>query len=151
MGYGEQVLQILLFNLTILWANLTFDLTIKDERRLKCLEEIEANRLDRQSRRSNQRKLQTAQFIKSMQMLQANAKSDSSEPFEDYSLFVYRQTAPDFQDRVKDLERKFTYVPVRNCCFVVRLLHGFFNKKRKESLCPLTIFRYLFCETLRNL
>lgn len=45
-------------------------------------------------------------------MLQTNAKSDSG-PFEDYSLFVYRQTAPQFQDRVKNLEKKFTYVPVR--------------------------------------
>lgn len=45
-------------------------------------------------------------------MLEANAKSDS-QPFEDYSIFVYRQTAPKFEDRVKDLEKQFTYVPVR--------------------------------------
>lgn len=56
-------------------------------------------------------------------MLQTNAKPDASEPFEDYSLFVYRQTAPHFQDRVKDLEKKFTYVPVRIVvCFSVVLL-----------------------------
>ena len=45
-----------------------------------------------------------------MQMLETNAKSDG--PFEDYSLFVYRQTAPAFADRVKDLELKLFY-PVR--------------------------------------
>lgn len=45
-------------------------------------------------------------------MLQANAKPDS-QPFEDYAIFVYRQTAPKFEDRVKDLEKQFTYVPVR--------------------------------------
>lgn len=48
-----------------------------------------------------------------MQMLHMNAKPDSTEPFEDYSLFVYRQTAPHFQDRVKNLEKQFIYVPVR--------------------------------------
>jgi len=39
-----------------------------------------------------------------MQMLQANAKR-----VEDYSIFLYRQTAPDFKDRVKDLEQKILY------------------------------------------
>lgn len=76
------------------------------------LEEIATNRYDRQNKRRQQRRLQTEQFIKSMQMLQANAKPDS-QPFEDYSIFLYRQTAPNFEDRVKDLEKKFTYVPVR--------------------------------------
>ncbi|XP_063910591.1 F-actin-monooxygenase Mical isoform X3 [Zophobas morio] len=79
------------------------------EERQKILEEIAANRTERQNKRRQQRRLQTEQFVKSMQMLQANAKSDL--PFEDYSLFVYRQTAPNFEDRVKDLEKKFTYVP----------------------------------------
>lgn len=46
-------------------------------------------------------------------MLAANAKPDT--PFEDYSIFVYRQTARNFEDRVKDLEKKFTYIPVRKC------------------------------------
>lgn len=55
-----------------------------------------------------------------MQMLQANARTDPSEPFEDYSIFLYRQTAPNFEDRVKDLEKKFTYVPVR---YSVQLFH----------------------------
>ncbi|KAL0125067.1 hypothetical protein PUN28_004309 [Cardiocondyla obscurior] len=51
----------------------------------------------------------TQQFYKSMQMLQANAKREKDEPFEDYSIFLYRQTAPDFKDRVKDLEQKILY------------------------------------------
>uniref|UniRef100_A0A1B6E0J1 LIM zinc-binding domain-containing protein n=1 Tax=Clastoptera arizonana TaxID=38151 RepID=A0A1B6E0J1_9HEMI len=56
------------------------------------------------------RHLATQQFKKSMQMLQGNAKDESdNSPFEDYSLFVYRQTAPDFKDRVKDLEMKLLY------------------------------------------
>ncbi|XP_044256717.1 F-actin-monooxygenase Mical [Tribolium madens] len=80
------------------------------EERQKILEEIVANRNERHNKRRQQRRLQTEQFLKSMQMLQANAKPDS-QPFEDYSLFVYRQTAPNFEDRVKDLEKKFTYVP----------------------------------------
>lgn len=55
------------------------------------------------------RKMATQQFYKSMQMLQANAKREKDEPFEDYSIFLYRQTAPDFKDRVKDLEQKILY------------------------------------------
>jgi len=42
-------------------------------------------------------------------MLQANAKHEKDEPFEDYSIFLYRQTAPDFKARVKDLEQKILY------------------------------------------
>lgn len=76
------------------------------------MEELAANRFERQNKRRQQRKLQTEQFLKSMQMLQANAKPDS-QPFEDYAIFLYRQTAPKFEDRVKDLEKQFTYVPVR--------------------------------------
>ncbi|VEN43454.1 unnamed protein product [Callosobruchus maculatus] len=80
------------------------------EERQKILEEIATNRAERQNKRRQQRKFQTAQFIKSMQMLQSNAKPDS-QPFEDYAIFLYRQTAPKFEDRVKDLEKQFTYVP----------------------------------------
>lgn len=87
-------------------------MNMKEERQ-KVLEEIATNRSERQNKRRQQRKLQTEQFLKSMQMLQANAKPDS-QPFEDYSIFVYRQTAPKFEDRVKDLEKQFTYVPVRS-------------------------------------
>ncbi|XP_066256405.1 F-actin-monooxygenase MICAL3 [Euwallacea similis] len=81
------------------------------EERQKTLAEIASNRQDRQQKRKQQRQRQTDQFLKSMQMLHANCKPDSSEPFEDYSIFLYRQTAPKFQDRVKDLEKQFTYVP----------------------------------------
>ena len=76
---------------------------------MQRLQDIEKNRLERMLRRQYQRKRATQQFFKSMQMLQANAKRDKDEPFEDYSIFLYRQTAPDFKDRVKDLEQKILY------------------------------------------
>lgn len=79
------------------------------EERTQRLQDIEKNRLERMLRRQYQRKRATQQFYKSMQMLQANAKREKSEPFEDYSIFLYRQTAPDFKDRVKDLEQKIIY------------------------------------------
>lgn len=57
-------------------------------------------------------------------MLQANAKQDlESTPFEDYSIFVYRQTAPDFKDRVRDLERKL-YYPVSLKSWIVCTVLG---------------------------
>lgn len=86
---------------------------------MKRLEEIASNRNERHSKRRQQRKMQTEQFIKSMQMLAANSISENSEPFEDYSIFLYRQTAPNFEDRVKDLEKKFTYIPVSDVVAVV--------------------------------
>lgn len=83
-------------------------LVIKDERQ-KRLDEIEKHRTERMKKRQYLRKMATQQFYKSMQMLQANAKREKDEPFEDYSIFLYRQTAPDFKDRVKDLEQKILY------------------------------------------
>lgn len=71
--------------------------------------DIEINRVERMRRRQEQRKRATEQFYKSMRMLQANAKRDKDEPFEDYAIFLYRQTAADFKDRVKDLEQKILY------------------------------------------
>jgi ABC-type uncharacterized transport system permease subunit len=50
-------------------------------------------------------------------MLQANnylRDEDGDEAFEDYSIFMYRQNAPEFTDRVKELEKKLLY-PVRMC------------------------------------
>lgn len=44
-----------------------------------------------------------------MQMLQGNAKREKDEAFEDYSIFLYRQTALSFKDRVKNLEQKILY------------------------------------------
>lgn len=40
---------------------------------------------------------------------------DENSPFEDYSIYMYRQSAPEFKDRVKDLEQKLAIVlfPVR--------------------------------------
>ncbi|XP_015434534.1 PREDICTED: protein-methionine sulfoxide oxidase Mical [Dufourea novaeangliae] len=79
------------------------------EERQKRLADIEKNRVERMRRRQYLRKMATQQFYKSMQMLQANAKREKDEPFEDYSIFLYRQTAPDFKDRVKYLEQKILY------------------------------------------
>ncbi|KYN10457.1 Protein MICAL-3, partial [Trachymyrmex cornetzi] len=83
-------------------------LVIKTERQ-KRLDEIEKHQTERMKKRQYLRKMATQQFYKSMQMLQANAKREKDEPFEDYSIFLYRQTAPDFKDRVKDLEQKILY------------------------------------------
>lgn len=72
---------------------------------------------------------QTQNFYKSLHMLQANTmlrESDSSTPFEDYSIYMYRQSAPEFGDRVKELERKLMY-PVsremRVCLFAEIFCH----------------------------
>jgi F-actin monooxygenase len=83
------------------------------------LADIDANRIDRQNRRRQQRKLQTENFLKSLHMLQAanylrESGEDSSAAFEDYSIYMYRQNAPEFSNRVKELEQKLLY-PVRQC------------------------------------
>lgn len=89
------------------------------------LVDIDANRIDRQARRRQQRQLQTENFFKSLHMLQANNylrdNDDEAAAFEDYSIFMYRQNAPEFTDRVKELERKLLY-PVRFCCGFTRWL-----------------------------
>lgn len=85
------------------------------------LADIDANRIDRQSRRREQRKLQTENFLKSLHMLQANnylRDNDDAAAFEDYSIFMYRQNAPEFDSRVKELEQKLLY-PVRSLLRVV--------------------------------
>uniref|UniRef100_A0A182JGE5 Uncharacterized protein n=1 Tax=Anopheles atroparvus TaxID=41427 RepID=A0A182JGE5_ANOAO len=82
------------------------------EQRTQRLQEIEANRLERQAKRRLQRAQQTQNFYKSIHMQQANAllrESDSSSAFEDYSLYLYRQSAPVFNDRVRELELKLRY------------------------------------------
>ncbi|XP_059612952.1 F-actin-monooxygenase Mical isoform X6 [Phlebotomus argentipes] len=96
------------------------------EEQKKRLEEIQNNRMERQSKRRLQRARQTENFYKSLHMLQFNSflrDTDSSTPFEDYSLYVYRQQAPDFTDRVKDLERKLLY-PDRERGFYSALPRG---------------------------
>ncbi|XP_035900173.1 F-actin-monooxygenase Mical isoform X4 [Anopheles stephensi] len=82
------------------------------EERTRRLQEIEANRLDRQSKRREQRAQQTQNFYKSIHMLQANTllrESDNAGAFDDYSLYLYRQSAPQFNDRVRELELKLRY------------------------------------------
>ncbi|KYN43906.1 Protein MICAL-3 [Trachymyrmex septentrionalis] len=98
------------------WKNVLIDHATNDNRKLvikaerqKRLDEIEKHQTERMKKRQYLRKMATQQFYKSMQMLQANAKREKDEPFEDYSIFLYRQTAPDFKDRVKDLEQKILY------------------------------------------
>lgn len=79
------------------------------------LAEIDANRIDRHNRRRQQRKNQTDNFIKSLQMLQVanylreQGFENDPEAFEDYSIYMYRQTAPEFTDRVKELEKKLLF------------------------------------------
>jgi len=100
--------------------------------RLERLEEIKRNREERERRGRYLRELTTQQFHKSMQMLQANAllrPDGSEEPFEDYSIFLYRMTAPDFSDRVKHLEQKLLY-PVRQCLEVASLERSRFSLNR---------------------
>lgn len=83
------------------------------------LADIDANRIDRQTRRRQHRQIQTQNFLKSLHMLQANnylrESGDETAPFEDYSIYMYRQNADEFTDRVKDLEKKLLY-PVRILC-----------------------------------
>lgn len=98
------------------------------------LADIDANRVDRQQRRRQQRKLQTENFLKSLHMLQANnylRDNDDSAAFEDYSIFMYRQNAAGFTDRVKELERKLLY-PVRTC----RVSNDHFEVFSSLSLIP---------------
>lgn len=64
--------------------------------------------------------MQTEQFKKSLAMMECNqwAPEDSDREFQDYSLYVYRQTAPEFVNRVKELEMKLLY-PVRQLRIVI--------------------------------
>ncbi|XP_073975885.1 molecule interacting with CasL isoform X2 [Rhodnius prolixus] len=82
------------------------------ESRRRRQEDIERLRSERYMHRKYLRHIANQQFYKSMQMLQTNAlqtQQENNEPFEDYSLFVYRMTAPDFKERVKQLENKLLY------------------------------------------
>ncbi|XP_034484694.1 F-actin-monooxygenase Mical isoform X1 [Drosophila innubila] len=98
------------------------DKTANIEERQQRLQEIEENRQDRMSRRRQQRFHQTQNFYKSLQLLQAGkllreggdgapieGVAEDGTPFEDYSIFLYRQQAPIFNDRVKELERKLLF------------------------------------------
>ncbi|XP_050745165.1 F-actin-monooxygenase Mical isoform X2 [Drosophila biarmipes] len=94
------------------------DKTANIEERQQRLQEIEENRQERMSKRRQQRYHQTQNFYKSLQLLQAGkllreggepGVAEDGTPFEDYSIFLYRQQAPVFNDRVKDLERKLLF------------------------------------------
>nr|XP_036674069.1 F-actin-monooxygenase Mical isoform X3 [Drosophila suzukii] len=94
------------------------DKTANIEERQQRLQEIEENRQERMSKRRQQRYHQTQNFYKSLQLLQAGkllreggepGVAEDGTPFEDYSIFLYRQQAPIFNDRVKDLERKLLF------------------------------------------
>uniref|UniRef100_A0A8D8W3X7 F-actin monooxygenase n=1 Tax=Cacopsylla melanoneura TaxID=428564 RepID=A0A8D8W3X7_9HEMI len=81
--------------------------------RKDSIEQIEVNRAERLSKQRVQRDRDTRQFVKSMQMLAAYSRPEpgSEAPTttnvdEDYGIFMYRQNAPDFKLRVKDIERK---------------------------------------------
>lgn len=89
--------------------NLHISLNLTKDERQKKNEKFEKYRNEYMKRRLYLSKLVTRQFYKSMQMLQTNAKTKKDEPFEDYSIFLYRQSAPDFKDRIKDLEQKILY------------------------------------------
>lgn len=104
------------------------------------LADIDANRIDRQNRRRQHRKLQTENFLKSLHMLQANnylRESEDPAAFEDYSIFMYRQNAPEFNDRVKELEQKLLY-PVRTWC---RLLFALIIFGLYPPLCLMRLTR----------
>lgn len=65
---------------------------------------------DDDSKFVEQQRLMAARILKSVRMLQANSKQENENmPFEDYSMFLYRQSAPDFKERVKDLEKKLLH------------------------------------------
>ncbi|XP_070073321.1 F-actin-monooxygenase Mical isoform X4 [Drosophila takahashii] len=95
------------------------DKTANIEERQQRLQEIEENRQERMSKRRQQRYHQTQNFYKSLQLLQAGkllreeggeaGVAEDGTPFEDYSIFLYRQQAPIFNDRVKELERKLLF------------------------------------------
>lgn len=75
------------------------------------------------SKRRQQRAQQTQNFYKSLQLLQAGKmlcdEVDENTPFEDYSIYMYRQNAPEFKSRVKDLEKKLLF-PVRETILCAR-------------------------------
>jgi hypothetical protein len=76
---------------------------------VETLQEILHNQSERQMHNKYMLELAIKHLHNSIQMLEANARTEDSAPFEDYSLFVYRQTAPSFQDLCRDFELKLFY------------------------------------------
>lgn len=60
-------------------------------------------------------------------------ENDENSPFEDYSIYMYRQSAPEFKDRVKDLEQKLLF-PVRKS--VQNVFCVVFQLSQKKNLIP---------------
>jgi hypothetical protein len=75
-------------------------------------EELERNREERMQRRRMMRHLSTQTFIQNMRRMQTagNFYDDAKEEkLEDFSLKIYREHAPQFKDRVKEMEQKILY------------------------------------------
>lgn len=52
-------------------------------------------------------------MLQAGKLLRGENDPDENSPFEDYSIYMYRQQAPEFKDRVKELEQKLMH-PVRD-------------------------------------
>ncbi|CAB0017441.1 unnamed protein product, partial [Nesidiocoris tenuis] len=105
--YDRHILEPSSSSFTSPYAERIRELERERRERARRREDIERNRMDRYMRRKYLRHIANQQFYKSISMLQSNARDDEEkQPIEDFSLFVYRMTAPDFKDRVKELENK---------------------------------------------
>lgn len=135
------------------------------EERQERLQEIEENRQDRMSRRRQQRFHQTQNFYKSLQLLQAGkllregadgaaeGVAEDGTPFEDYSIFLYRQQAPIFNDRVKELERKLLF-PVSNqdrSDLVPFKLPGCLSTQMLHAASSFSLISFVVCHSLSTL
>ncbi|XP_065351605.1 F-actin-monooxygenase Mical isoform X2 [Cloeon dipterum] len=84
-------------------------------------EELDRNREDRMQRRRMMRHLTSQKFVENMRRMQSVGNfydEPREEKTEDFSLTVYRQHAPHFKDRVKQLERQMIYCPDRENRFM---------------------------------
>jgi len=76
-------------------------------------QEIEKNREDRMQRRRMMRHLTSQNFIQNMRRMQTAGnfydEDQKEEKLEDISLKIYREHAPRFKDRVKEMETKILY------------------------------------------
>lgn len=147
------------------WLNLSLMSAAQEERQQR-LQEIEANRQDRMSRRRQQRFHQTQNFYKSLQLLQAGkllregadgaaeGVAEDGTPFEDYSIFLYRQQAPIFNDRVKELERKLLF-PVSNQDQSIGSIHSNCLAACRRKCCTLRLrfpsISFVVCHSLSTL
>lgn len=115
--YDRHILEPSSSSFTSPYAERIRELERERRERARRREDIERNRMDRYMRRKYLRHIANQQFYKSISMLQSNARDDEEkQPIEDFSLFVYRMTAPDFKDRVKELENKLLRPVSRDGC-----------------------------------